>query len=313
MTTRAEGRPARPGARRALLIRNPLSRRGGEDLDPVLALLRAGGVDIFEPETGGTPGLTAAAREADLIIVAGGDGTIHHAAPALIDARKPFGILPLGTANDLARSLEIPADPLEAARVILDGRTRMIDLGDVNGEPFFNVASLGVSVELARELTRERKQRFGAFSYVVAGIRALMRARRFRAVIEADGRIVRVRTFQIAVGNGRYYGGGMSVHENCRIGDGRLYLYSLEMRSLWKLIFMAMDFRAGAYGAWEDVRADAGARFVVRTRRPREINADGEIVTRTPATFTIRPKALAVFAPSFDDGGQGASLLHENS
>lgn len=296
-----------------MLIRNPLSRRGGEDLDPVLALLRAGGVDIFEPETGGTPGLTAAAREADLIIVAGGDGTIHHAAPALIDARKPFGILPLGTANDLARSLEIPADPLEAARVILDGRTRMIDLGDVNGEPFFNVASLGVSVELARELTRERKQRFGAFSYVVAGIRALMRARRFRAVIEADGRIVRVRTFQIAVGNGRYYGGGMSVHENCRIGDGRLYLYSLEMRSLWKLIFMAMDFRAGAYGAWEDVRADAGARFVVRTRRPREINADGEIVTRTPATFTIRPKALAVFAPSFDDGGQGASLLHENS
>lgn len=297
VSTTQDGRATPPEARRALLMRNPMSRRGAEDIGQALESLRAGGVDVFEPEPGGASRLATAAAGADLIIVAGGDGTIHHAAPTLLAARKPFGILPLGTANDLARSLDIPADPLAAARIILDRRTRMIDLGDVNGAPYFNVASLGVSVELARELTRETKRRFGAFSYVVAGARALMRARRFRATIETDGRIARVRTFQIAIGNGRYYGGGMSVHENCRIGDGRLYLYSLEMRSLWKLLFMAFDFRAGAYGAWEDVRADAGERFVVNTRRPREINADGEIVTRTPATFSIRRNALEVFAP----------------
>lgn len=296
------GAHARPlAATRALLVRNPLSRRGAEDLGPVIDLLEAGGLVIREAGGLRTSDIAAQAACADLVLVAGGDGTVHHAAPALLAARKPFGILPMGTANDLARSLGVPADPLEAARVVLEGRTRTIDLGDVNGVPFFNVASLGVSVELARELTRETKRRFGAFGYALAGARALTRARPFRATIEMDGRVRNVRTFQIAVGNGRYYGGGMSVHEDCRIGDGRLYLYSLEMRSLWKLAIMIFDFRAGTYGAWEDVRAEVGERFVVRTRRPREINADGEIVTRTPAVFSLRRRALEVFAPEGDE------------
>ncbi|MDP2356785.1 MAG: lipid kinase [Beijerinckiaceae bacterium] len=283
--------------RRALLIRNAMSRRGSDDLAPVLDFLRAHGLTLVELDASEATNLDSAAQDADLIIVAGGDGTIHHAAPTLLAAGKPFGILPLGTANDLARSLDVPADPLQAAQVIIDGAVRSIDLGEVNGEPFFNVASLGVSVALAREMTRETKRRFGAFSYVLAGARALMRARRFRAIIEGNGRAVRVRTFQIAVGNGRYYGGGMSVNENCRIGDGKLYLYSLEMRNLWTLALMALDFRAGAHGAWEEVRSDTGDRFVIRTRRPRQINADGEIITQTPATFSIRRNALQVFAP----------------
>lgn len=292
--------PVIAGARTAVVIRNPMSRRGEEDLGAAYDLLRAGGVSVKEAPADAEERRAAMAR-ADLIIVAGGDGTLHHAAPALITASKPFGILPLGTANDLARSLDIPADPVMAAQIILDGHMRIIDLGEVNDTPFFNVASIGISVELARELTRETKRRFGAFSYVVAGARALMRARRFRATIRSAHGDVRVRTFQIAVGNGRYYGGGMSVHENCRIGDGKLYLYSLEMRTLWRLALMAFHFRAGAHGAWEDVRADSGEHFVIHTRRPRPINADGEIVARTPATFAIRRDALKVFAPPCKD------------
>jgi diacylglycerol kinase (ATP) len=291
------GDGARPAMRRALLVRNPQSRRGGEDFSPVLERFAAGGVQVEDAASESPAALAAAAIRADFVIVAGGDGTVHRAAPALLAARKPFGLLPLGTANDLARSLGLPNDPLEAAEVILSGRRRQIDLGDVNGVPFFNVASMGVSVELARELTRETKQRFGALGYAIAGLRALARARRFRAYIEKDGQTRTALTFQIAVGNGRYYGGGMSVHETCEIGDGRLYLYSLEMRNLWKLALMAADFRAGAHGTWSDVQSDIGERFTIRTRRPRDVNADGEIATRTPAVFSIRRKALEVFAP----------------
>ncbi len=291
---------ASAAARTAVVIRNPMSRRGGEDLGAAYELLKAGGLSIAEAPTDAEE-RSAALAKADIVIVAGGDGTLHHAAPSLLSAQKPFGILPLGTANDLARSLDIPADPVQAAQIILNGEMRAIDLGEVNETPFFNVASIGISVELAQELTRETKRRFGAFSYVVAGARALMRARRFRATIKSAHGDVRVRTFQIAVGNGRYYGGGMSVHEDCRIGDGRLYLYSLEMRTLWRLALMAFHFRAGAHGAWEDVRADSGERFIVHTRRPRPINADGEIAARTPATFSIRRNALNVFAPPCRD------------
>jgi diacylglycerol kinase (ATP) len=262
----------------------------------VRARFAAGGLALIDaPEDEGA--FLRAARTAALVVVAGGDGTLHHAAPRLIAAGRPFAVLPLGTANDLARSLGVPDDPLAAAELVFAGALRRIDLGEVNGVPFFNVASVGVSVELARELTRETKRRFGSFSYVVAGARALMRARRFAATVESAQGLRRARTFQVAVGNGRYYGGGMSVHHACEIGDGRLYLYSLEMRSLWRLLLMAFDFRAGSHGDWEDVRTQEGVWFDLRTRRPRPINADGEIVGRTPARFRLLRGALEVYAP----------------
>ena len=77
----------------------------------------------------------------------------------------PLGVLPMGPANDLARTLGVPTDLDAAARVIAEGHTRRIDLGLVNREPFFNVASIGLSAELAQELTREIKRRFGGLGY----------------------------------------------------------------------------------------------------------------------------------------------------
>jgi len=290
-----EGRD-RAGAH-ALLLRNPASGRAGEDLAPVQARFEAGGLNLVDaPEE--AEAFARAARAAALIVVAGGDGTLNRAAPRLLAARRPFAVLPLGTANDLARSLGVPSDPLAAAELVFSGRLRTIDLGEVNGVPFFNVASVGVSVELARELTGETKRRFGSFSYAIAGARALLRARRFAVTIESAKGARRARTFQVAIGNGRYYGGGMSVHHACDIGDGRLYLYSLEMRSLWRLLFMAFDFRAGVHGAWEEVRTQEGVWFTLRTRRPRAINADGEIIGRTPAHIRLLPGVLQVYAPA---------------
>jgi diacylglycerol kinase family enzyme len=106
-----------------------------------------------------------------------------------------------------------------------------------------------------------------------------------------------VKTFQIAVGNGRYYGGGNAVEKSAEIDDGRLDLYSLEMDSLWKLAWMAPSFRSGEHGAFEEVRAVRGRNFEIHTRRPRRVNADGEILTTTPARFSIIPGAIRVFAP----------------
>jgi diacylglycerol kinase (ATP) len=106
-----------------------------------------------------------------------------------------------------------------------------------------------------------------------------------------------VRTLQIAVGNGRYYGGGNAVEKNAAIDDQHLDLYSLEVKRAWTLALMARSFRSGEHGAWEEVRAIRAKAFEVRTRRPRDVNADGEIVTRTPAQFSIRPAAVRVFAP----------------
>src|SRR3546814_8223268 len=104
----------------------------------------------------------------------------------------------LGTANDLARTLELPIDPAAAARVVVAGRTRRLDLGDVNGYPFFNVASVGFSADLARGLTADAKRRWGIVGYGIAALRLLAQSRPFAVAIDHDGRIEEVKTVQVS-------------------------------------------------------------------------------------------------------------------
>jgi YegS/Rv2252/BmrU family lipid kinase len=287
---------------RALILANPHSRSAGAGVDAAAAELHKAGIDVLRPAWREGEPLSAAIErcgdKADFVVIAGGDGSLNAAAPALIDSGLPLGILPGGTANDLARTLGLPLDMVEAAKVIAAGRIRAIDVGEVNGKPFFNVASLGMSASLADRLTRETKRRWGRLAYALTATEVLIEARRFGAVIRPDeGEEVAVRSLQIAVGNGRHYGGGMIVEETARIDDGRLDLYSLEFRDIWKLPFMAFAFRKGRHGLADDVRTMSGPGFEIRTREPMPVNADGEIVTKTPAVFRVRPGAIRVFVP----------------
>jgi YegS/Rv2252/BmrU family lipid kinase len=287
--------------RTALLVVNANSRRGRDLLQTAVSELKAHGIEPVHRDCASREALSgmivAEGRDVDLVAVGGGDGTLNAAAEGVIALDRPLGVLPMGTANDLARTLDIPPDIAGAARVIAAGKTRRIDLGLVNGQPFFNVASIGLSAELAQDLTGEIKRRYGRLGYALTALRVLSRARPFRAVIASEGEATRVLTLQIAVGNGRYYGGGNAVERTAAIDDEHLDLYSLELRRAWKLALMARSFRLGEHGAWKEVRAIRAQAFTVRTRRPRPVNADGEIVTETPARFTIRPSAVAVFAP----------------
>ena len=171
--------------RRALLICNAKARNGGLDLDEVRQILRDGGIEPVEPppDADCCDVIRARAGEVDLVILGGGDGTMNCAAPALVETGLPLAILPLGTANDLARSLDLPLDTLAAARFIPTGQARPVDLGWVNGHYFFNVASVGFSAELAGELTAESKKTWGVLGYAVAAIRVLRRVRPFTVTI----------------------------------------------------------------------------------------------------------------------------------
>jgi diacylglycerol kinase (ATP) len=310
MTADSPSTPAHTRPRRALLIFNKSSRRAAEAMDEVVERLkRHPHVEVSIADCAAKEDLSpliASHRDAcDLVILGGGDGTMNAAARGLIEAKRPLGILPLGTANDLARTLGIPEDIELATNVIVQNRRKQIDLGEVNGNLFFNVASIGLSADLAAELTSEMKRRFGRVGYAIAAISVLLRAQPFRATIESEGKRARALTLQIAVGNGLFYGGGMAIDKDAKIDDGTLDLYSLEMRRAWKLALMARAFRYGEHGAWREVRVEHSESFLVRTRTPRSINADGELVSRTPAHFRILPKAIEVFtgeaAPGLDE------------
>ncbi|WP_252923931.1 lipid kinase [Aliihoeflea sp. 40Bstr573] len=288
--------------RRALFLVNPKARRGREPVEPILARLKAGGLDVTVEPFEALPELArdiVRLREmADLVIVCGGDGTVSSAAVAVMESGLPMGIMPMGTANDLARTLNIPMDLEEAADVIAAGHTRKVDVGTVNGHAFFNVASIGLSTELAQSLDPQTKKRWGRLGYAIAASRVLTKVRPFKATITEKGETIRVSTYQIAVGNGRHYGGGNVVEETAAIDDGHLDLYSLELTNVWKLALMLRSFRSGRHGAWKEVRTARCVEFDIETDRPRPVNTDGEIVTQTPAHFKVHPAAISIFAPS---------------
>ncbi|MFC6490603.1 lipid kinase [Nitratireductor sp. GCM10026969] len=296
--------------KRALVLINPKARRGQESLAPVLDRLRAGGlvtqVEPFKALPEIARDIVRLRKMADLVVVCGGDGTVSSAAVAVMESGLPMGIMPMGTANDLARTLEIPMNLVEAAGVIADGQARQIDVGTVNGHAFFNVASIGLSTELAQGLDPALKKRFGRLGYALAAMKVMAKANRFAARITEKGATIEVHTYQIAVGNGRHYGGGNVVEETAAIDDGHLDLYSLEMKNLWKLALMLRSFRSGRHGAWKEVRTARCVEFDIETDKPMPVNTDGEIVTATPAHFKVHPKAISIFAPA-EQGGAFSS------
>ena len=286
--------------RKALLLVNPKARNGGFSLEEERNVQREGGITPFEPE--GDADCSAVikrhAQGCDLVILGGGDGTLNAAAPALVETGLPLGILPLGTANDLARSLGLPVDPVEAARLITTEEARPADLGCVNGHYYFNVASIGFSADLAGDLTAESKKTWGTLGYGIAAIRVLRRMRPFTVYIEHDGQTETVRTIQVSVGNGRHYGGGMTVEETATVDDGKLDFYSLEVAHWWRLLMLLPALRKGTQGKAADVRAFSTTEIVVKTKKPRPVNTDGELSTYTPAHFKVLPKAVRIISPA---------------
>jgi diacylglycerol kinase (ATP) len=286
---------------RALLLVNPHARQGQNSLSEARDYLQKLGFDLLEKSTENAQQIPEVIQrhqhEVDLVIVGGGDGTLNAAVDALVTSQLPLGILPLGTANDLARTLGIPNSLTKACDIIAHGEMRRIDLGCVNGKYFFNVASLGLSVKITQRLTKEAKRRWGVFAYAATAFQVIWESRPFSAEIRINGESIKVQTVQIAVGNGRYYGGGMAVVYDASIEDERLDLYSLEIKHWWQIILLLPAMRQGRHINSRNVRTLNGREIEVYTRKPRPINTDGEITTYTPAHFRVIPQALAVLMP----------------
>jgi YegS/Rv2252/BmrU family lipid kinase len=289
----------------ALLLVNRKARRGRSDLTSGLARLERAGFDLIVTPVQGRKEfareIDLRRREVEAIIIGGGDGTLSASAEALVEAQLPLGILPLGTANDLCRTLGIPHELHAACDVIAAGNTRRIDLGWVNGKHFFNVANIGLAVRVTRRLNRRLKSRWGVLAYLFAATHVLIRARPMTVEIRTREESCRTKTIQITVGNGQYYGGGMSVDQDAKIDDGILNLYSLEVANWWQIIPLLPAMWRGTLGDSSNARLLSGPEFEIRpVRRNHHITTDGEITGRTPAHVRVIPKVISVFAPPAD-------------
>jgi diacylglycerol kinase (ATP) len=287
--------------RQALFIVNHHARHGQKQAEAAAHQLQTLGLDLILQKPRNPIELREVVHyyrdQIDRVIIGGGDGTLNTAIAPLVEIGLPLGILPLGTANDLARTLGIPANLDDACKIIAAGKTQSIDLGQVNDKYFFNVASLGLSVEITRNLTTEAKRRWGGLAYLLTALKTLLRTRAFRADISYGEKTRIVKTVQIAIGNGRFYGGGMAIAADARIDDQRLDIYSMGIKHWWQILTILPALYRGRHQAirWSDTWQ--GQEIHISTRRPRPINTDGEITTFTPARFRVIPKALQVYVP----------------
>lgn len=288
--------------KRLLLLANSKASSGQTPLEDALGVIRDTGlrVDVHRPSS--VAQMQEMIREhqavVDAVVIGGGDGSINAALPAVLEAGLPLGVLPLGTANDFARTLALPADLHGACGVIAAQAIRRVDVGWANDRPFVNAAGIGLSTRVARELSRDRKQRLGPLSYPAAVLDVIRQYRPFHAHIESPAGIRELESVQITVGNGVYYGGGNPVAEDCAIDDGRLDLYSVRPRPLGRLMAVAWALRQGSHARLrEDVLTAGAATFHISTRPVMAVSLDGEPCLETPVSFRVAPGALAVLAP----------------
>lgn len=288
--------------KRVLLAVNTKARRGRDARDRAVAALRARGHSVVELDTDGTPGalsqaIVARAAEGDLVAVGGGDGTIISAIAGLRESGLPLLALPLGTFNELARTLGIPFDLEQAVALVDEGVPYRIDVARANDFDYVNEASLGLSTQVARIQTGTVKKRLGMLAIPVTTLRALRYARPFHADVELeDGTTRRFRTIQLTVANS-YRFGGVVENPEASIDDGKLWLYAIDIKHWWHVIGILASIALHRFPHAPDVVALRGHRFTVRTHRRRRVYADSEPATHSPVTFTVEQEAVAVFVP----------------
>jgi len=244
----------------------------------------------------------AAAAALDAVVAAGGDGTLSCAAGQLAGSNLPLGILPLGTLNHLARDAGIPADLEEAVAVIAAGRTRAIDVAEVNGRVFVNNSSVGLYPDMVRfrEAQQERKGRGKRLAMLWASLASLRHFRRHRLWISAPGLEAQVRTPLLFVGNNRYQVNLFALGQRERLDEGELCLYAIRARSRAHLFWAGLRGIFGRLDQQRDFVTAYVTEAEISSSRPAlTLSLDGEtVLMETPLRYRIRPKALTLIVPA---------------
>lgn len=294
-------------ARTVAAVVNTGSRRGAKAYRTVVARLRQLGLPLVEVHavTSGTE-LAATlddvlSRQPDLLVVGGGDGTVSCAAGRTAGTETVLAVLPLGTANDLARTLAIPGDPTAAVDALVAGKVVDIDLGRAGTSRFLNVASVGLSVGVTEALGHRSKRLLGPMAYPVATLRAYRRHRPFRARLDfPDGDHDPLELddlLQVAIGNGRHYGGGNAVSPTAGIDDHTLDVYAIVQGRLRDHVSIARLLQDGRLVEHERVHHLTTRRLRLTTEPGQAVNLDGEIAARTPTDFAVERNAVHVVVP----------------
>jgi diacylglycerol kinase (ATP) len=240
----------------------------------------------------------AVSRGYDLVVAAGGDGTVQVIADKLLGSSTALGILPLGSVMNIARSLGIPREPEAAADAIASGDVTVIDVGEVAGRAFYEAGSVGMNAAMFREAHRIDE---GDWSSAARTIWAALRYRPARMSIDLEDQRIRTRALMVTVSNGPYTGAGMTVAPGARLDDGRFDVRVFRRFSKARLIRHLLSIAFGRYEYAPEVDTYR-SRFVrIESVTPLPARADSRDLGTTPVEFVTRPGALRVVVPARDE------------
>jgi diacylglycerol kinase (ATP) len=256
-----------PAAGRALRRR---VRRGLDRLDGVVVDLVRNPDEMVEKVR------RVAASGADRVLVAGGDGTLHHAIRGLEGTACALGLVPLGSGNDLARALDVPRDPVAAARRALTALPRRIDLAEMHGRKYAGVAGIGFDSDVVRFVSARLRRARGPWIYPYAVLRTALAFTPPHVTLEFDGGAFEGRVTLVAAANSPYFGGGMMIAPRARLDDGLLDLVVVERLAPLRLLSLFHRVYRGTHTAHPSVHAYRTRRVRVTADRTADVHADGE-------------------------------------
>ena len=292
----------KPVSRVALIV-NSNSRIGQQAFDDACAALRALKIEtdahaVDDPEDLDDIVKAALARHPDVLILGGGDGTISSLVDHLVGSGVPLGLLPLGTANSFARSLDLPIDLDEAINIIAAGHRRRIDLGMIDGDYFANCAALGMSPLIAETVPHGLKKWGGRLGYALWAMVQTMRFRPFQLTVSDDqGRSATMSALEVRIANGPFHG-GTELIEEADVDSGEIVVQVVEGHTHVRLALSWLLSVLGLHQYDPTTRDFHGRSLRIETDPPLPISIDGEVLAETPVTARVAPRIIEVMAPA---------------
>lgn len=310
----------------ATLIYNP--HAGFDDwqqnIKATAAFWRARGWDVTLRQTEYPKHATTLAVEAaraghQLVLAAGGDGTIHEVANGLLGSQTVLAVLPAGTTNCFARDLSLPApnggnDPywlLEASERLMAGRVQAIDVGECsNGGSFILWAAVGIDSRIVEGVEPRSRllKRFGLAGYVAKATLPFLLYQGEQTRVRVDDQIIEDEMLAVIVSNSRLYAGGLfNLSPHSVLDDGLFDVWMLRGRYAPQMMLHSLAIMTGRHAAQTDIIRRSGRRVSIETATPQPFHLDGELNYSTPIEIDLEPHFLRVLAP---DGAPADLFLH---
>jgi diacylglycerol kinase (ATP) len=243
----------------------------------------------------------AASLGYNVVVAAGGDGTVNEVMNGLVGTKTALAVLPIGTVNIWARELGLSMDLRRAATAFIDAKLQQIDVGKAGERHFLLMAGVGFDAAVTAIINPQEKKALGVFAYVKQAIQLAWRFQGVSTHIRIDGKRVRGRILMLVIGNSQLYGGVIKLTANALVNDGLLDVCVIKGSSMLVAPLRLLSIFTRRYNRDPKVVYYRAKRVQIRGKKSLQVQVDGDYLGKTPMNFKVVPASLWVLVPSSAD------------